>query len=492
MFHSGPHARKPARAHAGPNRSGAVLIIVVGLSMVLLGVAVSFMVNMRSSAQETRFLLGEAQARLMLHAAMMYLQESSRLGWGEETYGWTDIRDGSLGPRPTRNFKFRTDFSGLATGTPVDGSPDGNWIGAAPTDYNIPPPNWWKRTWPRYRAFPDETDVLQFPQSSSRCWPCPGSVGRFPMAVPVQPPYATQLRYAYNPIRHDPAIPEYGSPGWDQVWDPTWNPGDINWWAAKSPGLIINPTFDPANGSTGMLDPQPQADLWQDPAYAGLPGQKPDFITGAIQPGVTQGDWTHFVDDGSPRPPVSVQLAVKPGMENTCWFRIYRELQFDHDNDGIPAYDRVALYDPKNPGLKNYNVFIIACGSGGTRGYRFWDATDLANWETKNGLTPGIITRGQEFAKDSPLFASSFDAESFHALLASSRILWYRVEWTAMQGGGWDSANFGFVETVGWNVAWQNLEGAYPYGGSLRGSAPKTYGGNFKWVQRLDHTPPNW
>jgi hypothetical protein len=165
-------------------------------------------------------------------------------------------------------------------------------------------------------------------------------------------------------------------------------------------------------------------------------------------------------------------------------------VQADHDNDGVPAYDRVALYDPRNPALKNWNVFIVACGSGGTRGYRFWDSADLQNWEAKNGYPAGTVSRGQEFAADSPAFQGVMDVDSFHGLLARSRVIWFRVEWTALQGGGWDSANFGFVETVGND--WQNLEGAYAFPGSLRESSPKTYGGNFKWVQRLDHAPPNW
>ena len=136
----------PGRGPRAGTRDGAVLIIVVGLSMVLLGLSVTFMMRMRSEAQETQIVVAEAQARLMLHAGLMYLQEASRLGWGEETYGWTDIRDGGLGPRQSRNLKFRTDVLGNPTGTDVDGGIDGTFSTGAPADYNIPAPIWWKST----------------------------------------------------------------------------------------------------------------------------------------------------------------------------------------------------------------------------------------------------------------------------------------------------------------------------------------------------------
>jgi hypothetical protein len=496
----------PARKHMAllsshQMRQGTVLIIVVGLSMILLGLSVTFLIRMRSDAAESRSILAEAQARLMLSASLMYLQEASRLGWGEEAYGWTDIRDGSLGPRVARNFKFRTNNAGQSTGTKVDGSIDGPYGAAAPADYNIPVPPWWSPSWPQYRAIPEETDPSQFPPSAQTCFPCPGAVGRFPMAVPVQPPYATQLRYAYNPINWPSTSPDYGQPGWENWWSgDTWASTGGSWWAVDWPLSLLNQVFDPNQGSTGMLDPQPQANLWSDPTYPVSQTTTPDFISGAIQVGATSTDWPHVVDNGTTKTPV--QLQVISGTENLCWFRLYRELQADHDGSGTPDYNRVALYDQYNKPLKNWNVFIVACGVGGTRGYRFWDQADISSWESQYNLASGTVSRGQELAVNSPDFAA-LDETQFHDMLQASKILWYRVEWTPLQGGGIDPANAGWMEYdypsppndgQYWNAGppFQVLSAAYTQPSGLRNTSPKTYGGNFRFIQRLDHEPPNW
>jgi hypothetical protein len=460
---------------------------------------------MRSDSQQTRVLVADAQARLMLHAAMMYVQEGSRIGWGEESFGWTDVRDGSLGPRPPR-------LSG--------GSAD------------IPPPAWWNYG-STYAPSPDDSQ-LPMPKSSRR-WPCPGSTVRCPMAVPVQPPYATQLRYAYNPVYFPPSAPRYGEVGWEAPWinaptgvDPIQRTAETGGaplpTARYWPIAWADAIFDPTRGATAALDPQPVADVWRDPAYVGAAGQTPDFISGAIQQGVVGGDWIHFVEDGSSS--TEVQLQVRPGSENLSWFRVYREELGDHDGDGVPAYDRVVMYDRKNPALKNWNVFVIAAGVGGTRGYRFWDASDLAAWESTNRYAGGTVSAGQEFAVDSHLFATQAD---FNSARAATRILWFRVEWSALEGGGF------IPEKYSWSGMriyprydpWARgttpdpypvmLPGPYPgwqarqnlilnevnsdlilgvsdggYADKLRYSAPKTFGGNFRWVQRLDHEPPNW
>jgi hypothetical protein len=344
--------------------------------------------------------------------------------------------------------------------------------------------------------------------------------------VPVQPAYATQLRYAYNPVGVPPGVPLYGQAGWETPWitaalgnDPIQRTGagaqlpTASYW----PKAWADTIYDTNRGAMGALDPQPQADAYYDAGYTGAAGQTPDFINGAIQQGVTTGDWTHAVINGGTTK--KVQLQVRPGTENVCWFRIYREIQADHDGDGSPAYDRVVMYDVKYPSLKNWNVFIIACGTGGTRGFRFWDQADLNTWVTQTGSTV-IPTLGQEFAANSGLFASQTD---FAAARSSTRVTWYRVEWTALQGGGFVPEHYGWsgpriyprkkLNNVndfmiprgypGWDptknrpidegtsdLLFGITDGNYADG--LRYTAPKTYGGNFKWVQRLDHEPPNW
>lgn len=333
------------------------------------------------------------------------------------------------------------------------------------------------------------------------------------MALPVQPPYATEIRLNYNPVMQPAGTPSYGQPNYDTPWQTTLtrsNPYTGTPIYGDWPSSMLTSIFNPANGAEGMLDPQPQANLWYDPGYTGAPGQTPDFVSGAIQPGVTTGDWTHFVDTGVGQPR-QVQLAVVDGTDNICWFRIYREVQADHDNRGFPDYNRVALYDPNNPLLKNWNVFVIACGCGATRGYRFWDESDISSWETLHGVPSGTVSRGQELASNSPLFQSMGEA-GFKNLLIASTVLWYRVEWSALQGGGFNTEQYGWggvnrlmaigqTPFPGWNyptnlriptsIQTNQVEGGYA-NQLMKYNSIKSYGGNFKWVQALDREPPNW
>lgn len=454
------------------NRSGVVLLIVVGLVSIMLALALAFISRMRNDAAEARAVLDQAQARVMLHGALMYLQEASRLGWGEESYGWTDVRDGSLGPRGPR--KLRN-----------DGRHPGVGVG------EIPPPSWWTSG---YVASPLDAEL---PSPGGRRWPMPGTVVRCPMAEPVQTPYATQLTFAYNPILPPATRPQYGEPGWEDEWDPV-NLGNIGQWG-ETPwkGNWVKEIYDANAGAKGMLDPQPVADAWYDPVYVGNPAAKADFVTGAIDRSASGGDWSHTMDNGRGTTR-QVQLAVVPGSENQCWFRVYREELADHDNrvtaraDGLPdpAYDRVALFDADNPQLKNWNVFVIACGVGATRGYRSWEPI------------PGIEPVG---ARDSGLFP---DQQTFEELLEASTITWYRVEWQALQGGGNDAGVYYYGGWGGGDDTWEGnnitrcleaqyatveYRGQYMYiDSSLREKSIKSFGGNFKWVQRLDHEPPRW
>lgn len=433
-------------------RRGAILVIVAGLASILLALCVTFMLRMRTDGESMRIVVADGQARLMYHAALMYIQEGARLGWGDdETFGWTDVRDGSLGPKGPR-------------------------VGGAP----LPAPTWWN--YPiSYIPKPQDSDL---PPAHLRRWPCPGSVIRAPMGVPVLPPYAIQMNLHANPVFPPSTAPAYGTPGWETAWTGS----SENW-----PRAWANEIFSPAAGAVGMLDPQPVADFWRDPLYLANPtSRRPDFISGAVEPGASGSDWPHHVGDGT-GPAVIRQLQVRPGTENLAWFRIYRETLADHDNDGVPAYDHVALYSDATPDLKNWNVFVIAAGCGPTRGYRFWD---LELNDPRRALEP--VT-----AKESGLFA---DEQLFNDLLEQTVILWYRVEWSAMQGGGFSP---GMYRWGGWNGRdvdpWHHILKQYEVqyadvtmhgeggaGLSLRGSSERSQGGNFPWIQRLDHEPENW
>ncbi len=174
------------------HRRGTILIIVAGISALLASLALTFLVRNRSDAEETQATMRDVQARIMLVAACNYIQEGSRLGWDqypstpltandafptgsmaaisvpvhEETFGWIDVRDGSMGPKTQE---------GRQCWSPALVQNDGT------------------RLRPR--------------------WPAPDSIVRCPMQVWKRTKYATSLHAAYNPIQqHDPSASDYLMP----------------------------------------------------------------------------------------------------------------------------------------------------------------------------------------------------------------------------------------------------------------------------------------
>lgn len=133
------------------HRRGSLLIIVAGVAGVLAMLALTFLAVMRADAQESLAVMRLAQARLMLTASCQYVLEASRVGYGQECYGWIDVRDGRLGPKPT-----------------VGGDDDS-----------------------------------RFPI---------GHVVRAPMVVLRRPPYAIRPLTAPNAIESDPTRPFFGIP----------------------------------------------------------------------------------------------------------------------------------------------------------------------------------------------------------------------------------------------------------------------------------------
>jgi hypothetical protein len=182
----------PPLATPGAARRGTILIIVAGISALLASLALTFLVRNRTDAEETQTTLRDVQARIMLVAACNYIQECSRLGWDrypntplatndvfpsgrtdapsvpvhEETFGWIDVRDGSIGPKTQE---------GRVCWDPALVENDGT------------------RLRPR--------------------WPAPDSVVRCPMHAWKRTRYATSLHAAYNPIQqHDPSAADYLMP----------------------------------------------------------------------------------------------------------------------------------------------------------------------------------------------------------------------------------------------------------------------------------------
>jgi hypothetical protein len=155
----------------GPGRRGVVLLMVSAIAAMLLALTVAFLARMRGNATEAGHVVADGQARAMLHAALGYLAESSRLGWQRDaaharSWGWTDVRDGSIGPRYD------------------DGSAawdEARWAGGVP-DWN-----------PSGGAG----------QACYAAWPAPGAFLRAPLYVMHQAPFALQRRYAHNPVAYD-------------------------------------------------------------------------------------------------------------------------------------------------------------------------------------------------------------------------------------------------------------------------------------------------
>ncbi|MBA3707308.1 MAG: hypothetical protein H0W83_00645 [Planctomycetes bacterium] len=441
------------------------MVIVAGLCMILLTLAVTFLVKMRMDSQESIMLVRDAQARIMLVSALQYIQESSRLGWrdlskiitdpwgdgspGYETYGWTDVRDGSIGPRGPRY------YNPTSAGDPKQDT--------------LTQPTWWPGA-----GYPQDADgkfynaytyaVGSLPASGSRKWPCPGSAMRGDMYVEVQPRFAVRLQKVANPFyaRSDEANSVEAKAFLD---DPSYT-------TATSVGdLLKNIHF--LDGASVLDGPYPNA-----PVKNGIPGQ-------------TAVSWIPFMNQwrsegfgGLDPQPVSATLALakigddtpRPTSANLGWFRIYRELPSDHDMDGIPYFDHVPL--------EGHGVFIIACGGGATKGYRFWNAAD-----------PGYsIDLEPVTAQNSGLFV---DESMFREMRASERILWYRAEWTAASGGSANTVDH-------YNVEEGVMSGQFSTAGSYSGNNQNSWGdtrldnrrvsffGSFKWIQRLERDPVKW
>jgi hypothetical protein len=473
-------------------RDGSVLLIVLGLLAIVLAAVTAFLALMRADAEESGLLVGQARARIMLVAACQYLQETSRLGWSplpadqlatdahgeilslQQSFGWTDVRDGSLGPRgpqpvpaaaapgwwPT-NRTYHSELQPPMLGWPL-------WNASRPPA----PPWWWKRSWPPYPTgeFVRDADL---PTAGVRSWPCPGSVLRVESYVMNRPPAAIMPYYTCNPawpipekafqpnlmvparVNSDAANVENAAQGTGAPWADIYFPLMARTWGNT---LSSARTLDAANDipayasgtGFGALDPQPASDTW------------PAFI---------QGD------------PIPRAESL-----NQSWFRLYRELPSDHDNDGIPYFDRVPL--------RGHGVFIIACGAGGSLGYRFWDSSEAGFSRDLEAQT----------AEESGLFP---DRQTFEYLRARSVVLWYRVQWSGATGGGFDGLRstvpMGSYTDDPWGGGTSSIEGyhgesigtdSYPTGAvtpyaGMQVRFPSSYG-NIAWIQRLDQEPPRW
>ncbi len=155
------------------HQNGSTLLIVVGLSAILLVMAMAFLTSLRQESVVSARIIRDQQARMMLTGALQYLMETSRIGWGDgvETFGWTDLRDGSPGPRGRR--------------VPTS---------AGSAQYALPSPVW-EAPSPRNATYDDlDADPANAytarPSYSSTIWPCPGTAMRGDCYAMIRPPGA--------------------------------------------------------------------------------------------------------------------------------------------------------------------------------------------------------------------------------------------------------------------------------------------------------------
>ena len=112
----------------GNSRNATLLILVAGLAAVLVTMMAAILTMVRAEARGGQDVMNDVQARLASYAAMAWILESSRLGGvnrlsatpgNDMGFGWTDVRDGTIGPKLLNGDDARTDpqVNWIAPGT---------------------------------------------------------------------------------------------------------------------------------------------------------------------------------------------------------------------------------------------------------------------------------------------------------------------------------------------------------------------------------------
>jgi hypothetical protein len=418
-------------------RRGSVLVIVAGLALLMLTMFLVVVKQVRTEVSDGQLVLRDVQARAMLPAALSYILEAARFGpqFVGEAFGWTDIRDGRPGPvGPRLN-------------------------GAIPSLGD-------------YGTYADSATV------AGTNWPHPGSILRAPMHALVRPPHAVKPIYAYNPMRMPPEwLDEWndanaadrpkttigkvlwptpdngdGEIEWGEIQNNRWTSNNTgagtgdsapNWfyWAFAEDGVPWQMFYE------GTLYPVPSPDgtfmLWSqvyqklyNPYSTTITAYGPEFHFSLTPQPVADT----FADFLTAQTDASGEPAVEPLSLGRGWFRIYRERLTDHDGSGGRQWqDTIKLSSttgdagawPATDGeVRNYSVFIITCGSGGTDGFRDW---------TEATATLGAAHAAQRFV----------DQATFNHLRSQERIFWYRCEWSGLTAGGVDMAARMGTSTMG-------------------------------------------
>ncbi|MDA3960546.1 MAG: hypothetical protein PF961_07130 [Planctomycetota bacterium] len=354
-------------------RQGAILLIVVGLSMIILTVTVSYVSVVRSDTGQVQAVLQDVQARAMLDAARAYIAECSRIGWSTvdpantsssvsnalanalpnhfaiETMGWNDIRNGAIGPIP----RVTLNASGARIAEPQEA---GLSLATGDSTYRI--------------------------GRGSGAWPDLGSTVRMDLHVATRVPLAIhQMPNQRRIYLDDRLVPPEGGFYFNGTGRTITSRGN----AYLPDGSVTSGAWK-LGGWHHQRNTQYAGGTWKLAALRRADPLPLDTTTVGFHTG-----------DPTPR----------SGTARRTWFRVYRETASDHDGNGSPWYDTTNLNgDGTRP--PNGSVFVITCGAGGTMGFRNWTDVTAAN--------------------ASALFGSE---AAFWDLRRSETILWYRTEWTA-------------------------------------------------------------
>lgn len=428
-------------------RRGSVLIIVAGLAMVILALTVAYLSVVRADVTEVKAVSRDAQARAMLHAALAYVAESSRIGWSTvgttqtalpnrfaaETAGWNDIRNGAIGPIPRHVL--------LAPGV-VEREPQAQGFNPSTGD-----------------------STYRVGRGTGR-WPEPGTAVRQSMYAWQRPPYAVNL--AGNPlVIHDSATDVPPSGGYHfSNYATARDIRGIN--VPYGTGLVGN-TGEPVHGYTngnfwGVL--------WR---FTAQPRPDPSPVATVL------ADF----NAGDPTPRAGGRVA---------WFRVYRERPDEHDGNGDPWYDTVNLNgDGSVP--PNASVFVLTCGVGSTQGFRNW-----AEVVSELGVANATMLFGSE---------SAFNDRRREEVILWYRAEWTALTqqnlapWGALSFHYTHGSNNAFLSSLGDTRGSVEVQPTFKTdgGGNLRhfernvmpvrmpASLPF---GSFLWLQALDREPPTW
>jgi hypothetical protein len=463
--------------HRLSTRRGSILVIVAGLAALLLTMFLIVTRQVRVEVNEGVLVARETQARFMLPAALSFILEAGRLGseFDGEAFGWTDVRDGGVGPRGARAADGSLPAEIAAGAWPGKGgvyrSPMRAWQrppGAVKPLWTYNPLVWDPEWLKAYDSADDKTTTFLYRALNPA--KVAGDMGD----------YATAERYtSYKGIGGVPTTKPVNDPLWWQAKD---NTGTLLWpadfWMMKEDTLkfhwraVMDLLLSPENVREGeeyderfhfLLGPQPVADTIA------------DHLTGEL---TSSGEPLYRMDS-----------------LGRAWFRLYRETETDHDGDGAPWYDTMRLEDPTR-GIRNHGVFIVTCGAGATEGYKDWAEASTS------GHFP--------------------DQAFFEELRAQERIMWFRVQWSPFTGGGVDFVNDRYRMAQGRSGAWDddgNLihpdwgGGSFIYLSNLLlqrdwntgdEDTNQVYGrnhnkepavnslGTISWIERLEREPPNW